>query len=298
MGSAPDRSLRISWTVLIATAFSNGQRTTDDGQLRNLPIINPAVPARTTREKYGGLFYLGIAGLAILIALVAWFACAFWRLRDVWADIYALHDAKRAEAERVEAALRLSRDDRVNDAQRMEMCLRRDLPLLARYLLAEAVSTEAVARDPRAFSLTVARSPEWPHWLRLLLARRLAYGAARGYAVPPEALAELSRHRDPMIGLWAKFALVVLPGSDSKAGATGDLERAARQPGDTGTLAAMLLAAQSSAPADQERRLGEATTWLRHHHPEAAQIWHGWEVRDGRLLRQPPGSSRVSNGTK
>ena len=78
----------------------------------------------------------------------------------------------------------LSRDQRVTDHQLMEICLRRDLPDRARYVLAEAVSTEAVARDPRAYALTVARSQDWPDWLRLVLARRLAYGATRGYAIP------------------------------------------------------------------------------------------------------------------
>ena len=80
----------------------------------------------------------------------------------------------------------------MTDRQLMEICLRRDLPDLARYLLAEAVSTEAVARDPRAFALTVARSPDWPDWLRLVLSRRLAYGATRGYAIPEVALDELA----------------------------------------------------------------------------------------------------------
>ena len=60
------------------------------------------------------------------------------------------------------------------------------MPDQARYVLAEAVSTEAVASDPRAYSLAVALSPDWPDWLRLLLARRLAYGAARGYAHPAQ----------------------------------------------------------------------------------------------------------------
>ena len=40
----------------------------------------------------------------------------------------------------------------------MEMSLKRDVPDLARYLLAESVSTDAVAHDPRSFALTVARS--------------------------------------------------------------------------------------------------------------------------------------------
>ena len=41
-----------------------------------------------------------------------------------------------------------------------------------------------MARDPRAYALTVALSQDWPDWLRLVLSRRLAYGATRGYAIP------------------------------------------------------------------------------------------------------------------
>jgi len=249
-----------------------------------LPIIDPRVPARSQREKYGGLFYLGIAGLVIVIALVAWFAHAAWRLRDVWADVYLLHDPARAQAERIQAAFRLSRDSKLDDSQLMEACLSRDLPDLARYLLAESVSTEAVARDPRAYALTVARSPDWPDWLRLLLARRLAYGAVRGYAIPGEALDELAHHADPLIGLWASFALAAPPGTETSR--RGGLERAAGLPDQQGELASMLVAALAAPAGERERRLDEATVWLRNHHSQAAQIWRGWDIRDGRLIRE------------
>ncbi len=111
-----------------------------------------------------------------------------------------LHDPKRRESDRVQAAFRLSRDARVNDGQRMEMCLRRDVPDLARYLLAEAISTDAVASDPRSFC--AGRGPQ-PGLARLAAA---SAGAAadvrgvRGYAIPREALDELAGHSDPMIG--------------------------------------------------------------------------------------------------
>jgi len=249
-----------------------------------LPIINAPAPARSQREKYGGLFYLGIAGLAIVVVLVAWFAHGVWRLRDVWADVYVLHDRARTEADRIQAAFRLSRDRRLNDSQLMETCLRRDLPDLARYLLAEAVSTEAVARDPRAYALTVARSSDWPDWLRLVLARRLAYGAVRGYAIPREPLDELAHHADPMIGLWATCALALPPGAETRR--RTELEQAARLPDQQGELASMLLAVLAAPPGDRERRLDEATIWLRHHHGQAAQIWRGWEMRDGRLVSE------------
>jgi hypothetical protein len=239
-----------------------------------LPIIvvdPPPQPSRTQREKYGGLLYLGIAGLAVLCILIAWFGYRVWQLRDVWSEIYALHDAKRSEPERVRSAEKLSRDPRVTDRQLMEICLHRDLPDQARYLLAEAVSTEAVARDPRGYALAVALSPDWPDWLRLVLSRRLAYGATRGYAIPEVALEELAKSADPMIRTWANYSLAVMPGL--KTNAAGKLEEAARISDANGQLASMLRAAMNAPPDERERRLDEATLWLRHHHPQVAKFW-------------------------
>ncbi len=248
-----------------------------------LPILDSRVPARSQREKYGGLFYFGIAGLVIVAGLVAWFVHGVWELRVVGAHIYVLHDPKRTERERIQAAFELSRDPRVTDSQLMEMSLRRDLPDLARYLLAEAVSTNEVARDPRGYALTVARSPDWPDWLRMLLARRLAYGQARGYAIPSAALTELSNHTDTMIGLWAACALALTPGAERWP--ITRLEQAARIADDPGELASMLLAVIAAAPGERERRLDEATIWLRRHHGQASKLWQGWEIREGRLIR-------------
>jgi hypothetical protein len=237
-----------------------------------LPILHSVPPPpRTEREKYGGLFYLGAGGLAVLVVFIAWFGLRVWQLRDVWAEVYALHDARRPDALRVESAIKLSRDKRVTDHQLMEICLRRDLPDRARYILAEAISTEAVAQDPRAYALTVARSQDWPDWLRLVLARRLAYGAARGYAIPESALTELAQHTDPMIRIWANYSLAVMPGVKSDAPAK--LEEAARLKDDNGKLAEMLLDARSGPLEERERRLDEATSWMREHHPQAAKIW-------------------------
>jgi hypothetical protein len=248
-----------------------------DGQngFPKLPIVvvdpPPQQPSRTQREKYGGLFYLGIAGLAILCLLIAWFGFRVWQLRDVWSEIYALHDAKRSEAERIRSAEKLTHDPRVTDHQLMEICLRRDLPDQARYLLAEAVSTDAVARDPRAYALAVALSRDWPDWLRLVLSRRLAYGATRGYAIPEVALEELAKSADPMIRIWADYSLAAMPGLKSNAAVK--LGEAARARDENGTLAAMLLAAKNAPPEERESRLDEATVWLRHHHPEVAKFW-------------------------
>jgi hypothetical protein len=267
--------------------MDNGRRFPD------LPIINPGegpapvtAPARGQREKYGALFYLGIAGLVVLLALIGWFGHGIWSNRDIWADVYVLSDAKRSEGDRLDAALRLSRNPRLDDGARMEMSLRKDLPELARYLLAESVSTDLVAHDPRSHALAVARSEGWPDWLRLLLSRRLAYGAGRGYAIPREALDELRRHSDPMIGLWATYSLAVLPRSGPDPAMTAELERSARVPGATGELAARLLDALRATGEERERRLDEATDWLRRHHPQADEIWRGREVRDQRAVQE------------
>jgi hypothetical protein len=258
----------------------------------DLPIINPgevpapvAAPARGQREKYGALFYLGIAGLVVLLALIGWFGHGLWSNRDIWADVYVLNDTKGPEGDRLDAALRLSRNPRLDDGARMEMALRKDLPAPARYLLAESVSMDLVAHDPRSYALTVARSEGWPDWLRLLLARRLAYGAGRGYAIPREALEELRRHSDPMIRLWATYALAVLPrrgGPDLAMAA--ELERSRRDEGPTGELATRLLGALRATGDERERLLDETTGWLRRHHPQAAGIWRGREVRDQRAM--------------
>jgi hypothetical protein len=149
------------------------------------------------------------------------------------------------------------------------------------------VSTEPVAHDPRSYALAVARSEGWPDWLRLLLARRLAYGAGRGYGIPREALDELRRHPDPMIDLWATYSLAVLPRSGPDSALSAELEKAARAQGPTGELAGRLLDALRATSEERERehRLDEATEWLRRHHPQAAEIWRGWEVRDRMVVR-------------
>ncbi len=220
----------------------------------------------------------------MLVALLGWFAYGVWSHRDLWADVYVLHDAKRPEIERVRAAFRLSRDDRLSDDSRRQMALERTLPDLARYLLAESVSTDEVVRDPRAFALAVARSPDWPDWLRLVLTRRLAYGAARGYAIPREAVTELAQHSDPMIRVWAYYTFAVTPGADAAMDA--ELEKAAQAPGDAKELAAKLTADLAGPAASREKRLDEATRWMRNHHAQAAKIWEGWQVDRGRVIRK------------
>jgi hypothetical protein len=250
--------------------------------LSSVPSAEPA--SRGQIDKYGGLFYLGIGGLVAIVLFVGFFIHGVWTHREVWALVYALHDSHRPHEDRIQAAFRLSRDERLSDEQRQQMALQRDLPDLARYLLAEAVSTEAVARDPRAFALAVAKSPGWPDWLRLLWARRLVYGAARHYAIPRDAVLELARHDDPMIRACSYAAFAASPGADPKM--TAELDKAAQAPDQSGQLAAQLAAAVRAPEATRERRLDEATVWMRRHHPQAAQIWQGWQESDGRLTRE------------
>jgi hypothetical protein len=252
-----------------------------DGSARfpTLPIVNPTIAsARTDRSKYGGLFYLGIGGLVVLALLFAWFGYGLWVNRAAFADVYLLHDASRPEAERAGAAYRLARGRRIDDAQLMEMSLNRDLPDLARYLLAEGVSPEAVARDPRGYALAVARSPDWPGWLRLLLVRPLAYGSSRGYAIPRGALVELAGQSDPMIGLWASYALAARPLDPSNQRTV--LEKAAQTTDANGQLARQLLRALDAEEPERSRLLDQATLWLRQHHPASAEMWEGWEIGD------------------
>jgi hypothetical protein len=251
-----------------------------------LPIVTPDAPRRSTREKYGGLFALGVIGLLVLLGLVGWFAWGAWSLRDVWANIYVLHDRRRSEADQVRAAYALSRDPRVNQRQYWDICLRRPLPALARYVLAEALTAEAASADPRGYALTVARSPDWPAWLRLLLTRPLAYAAAQGVPIPAAPLRELrERADDPAIVLWADFALAASTPTDRAAEAA--LAEASGRDGPDGALARMLLDALRAGGAERTRRLDEATRWLRTNHPEATRIWAGWRVEGDRLVPAP-----------
>ena len=151
---------------------------------------------------------------------------------------------------------RLSRDPRVNDDQRMEICLRRDVPDLARYLLAEAVSTDAVAHDPRSFCAGGGAQRR--------LARLAAASCWRGgwrtgplaaYAIPREALDELAQHADPMIGLWANSALALLAaGLGHRDGRRSSSKRCARVPDPAGELAATLAGTRASQIARRRRR--------------------------------------------
>src|SRR5262249_25275901 len=148
-------------------------------------------------SRYGGLFYLGIAGLLVLLALIGWFGYGVWTLRSVLERGYVLHDRSRPQAGRIPAALGFGHDPPVSGRQRWDIGLERDLPPLARYVVAESLTPEVYANDPRGHALAVARSQGWPDWLRILLARPIAYGAGRGIVFPSEPLQELMQNPDP-----------------------------------------------------------------------------------------------------
>jgi hypothetical protein len=253
--------------------------------LPSLPIVTPDPPPRTLREKYGTLFYAGCLGLAGLLALLAWFGCRMWVMRDVWSRVYILHDDSRSVPERLRAAYALSRDPRVEQSQLWDMSLRKGLPDLARYLLAEGIGAELVANDPQEYVSAVARSADWPDWLRLVLARPLAYASTRGHAISRERLGELCRRNDPILRLWALYALAVQPRPDPQT--IVEIEQATRASGPEHELAERLLAAVRAGEAERLAILDQATHWNREHHPDTGRIWEGWSIRGGELVREP-----------
>jgi hypothetical protein len=252
----------------------------------SLPIVTPGPARRPASERYGTLFYLGLTGLLAVVCLLGWFAWGAWSLRSVWSRIYILHDPGRGEAERVQAAFELSRDRGVGQAQLQEIALRRPLPPLARYVVAEALTAEVVRSDPRGYGLAVARSEGWPDWLRLLLARPMACAATLGRPVARQALQELSQRPDPALALWARYALAADRGGDRESESI--LRRAAAADGPERGLAIHLVAALDARRlSDRFAGLDAATLWIRSGHPAAAEVWSGWEVRGDRLLRRP-----------
>jgi len=249
----------------------------------DLPIIRLDLPKKTEREKYGGLFYLGIGGLVVLVLLIARFGYGVWSLREVGSRIYVLHDSSQSDADRIRAAHALARDHRVTQTQYMDICMRRDLPGLARYLIAESLTWEAMADDPRAYAAAVAHSEGWPGWLRLLLVRPLAFGAASGIELPHEPLEHLSRNSDRMIVLWACYARAA-SWNDTEAEQT--LKQEASGAGACRELAELLLAALAKKDSARFSALDRATRWLRNHHPDAMVLWKGWKEQGDQLVEE------------
>ena len=257
-------------------------------QFPQLPIVTIAPPRKTQAEKYGGLFYLGIGGLVCLLLLVGMFGYGLWTTRTVWSDIYLLNDTKRSEADRVNAAFRLSRHEQVNQRQRWDLALNDQLPDLARYILAESLTSDLVDDNPRAYGMAVARSEGWPVWLRILLARPLLDAAAEGTALDREPLEILSRHDDPVIKLFADFALSTLAHVQSPEEAGRMIDVSAAKAVAEGKLAKLLDEAAKARQPRSAELLDEATALLRTEYSLTSQIWSGWQTDpDGKLVRAP-----------
>jgi hypothetical protein len=250
-----------------------------------LPIITPDPPRLSLQEKYGGLYYAGIAGLIITLLLVGTFGVRLWLTRDYWAAILTLNTPSRTEADKIKAAWAISHHAEANDVHRFDFALRKDLPSLARYVLAESLTSDAIRADPKGYAVMVAKSEGWPDWLRLLMARPMAYGAGEGYRIAWEPLDLLRENKDPAIGLWATYTRAVMAPGDPSA--MHSLSEAAAKDGPTRGLATLLDAAARSEGEARVKKLDEATAWLRTHHPEASKFWTGWEEREGKIVETP-----------
>ena len=252
----------------------------------SLPIVTPDPPRKTLAEKYGGMYYLGIGGLVVSLLLVGGFAYKVWETRAIWVAVYILSDETRPEIERDLAAWQVAQNPAVNDRMRSDLGFRKDLPDIARYVILERMTSEAIRSDPKGYAVMVAKSEGWPVWFRLLMARPMAYGAGEGYRIAWEPLDQLRQNPDKATALWATYTRAVMGTGD--ASAAGVLAEATRSDGPNRELAILLDAAAKAKGDERVKKLDEATGWLRHHHPIAARIWDGWEVRGNELVRVAP----------
>jgi len=250
-----------------------------------LPIVTPDPPRKTQTEKYGGLLYLSLAGLAILILLITWFGAGVWSLREIWADVYVLNDPKKPEVQRVNAAFRLAENPEVSQRQRWDLTMSRVPPDLGRYVLAESMGSELVNDNPRAYAIAVTRSEGWPDWLRLLLTRPLAVAASEGTPIDEPSIRELAKSPDPTIRLFCDYALAVQtrPQSESRVEAIKNLEAA--RSGDFRDFAGALLQSLNSAQPERAEHLRRATQLIRSTHPEIVPLWNGWLERPDGFVR-------------
>jgi hypothetical protein len=249
----------------------------------DLPILTPDPPRKPASERYGGLYYVGIGGLIVLLCLAAWFSVSLWSLRGYLGDVYVLHDPNRTEVDRVNAAWALSRSAQTGQRQYWDDALDRRLPRLARYLMAESLTASATEADPPGYALSVARSEGWPPWLRVLLVCPMAYAGAAGGRFPEEGLEELRRNPDRMVNLWAAYVQAEQPSGNDAAKAL--LTEEASRGISTSELATQLLAALRAEPEQKGAILHRAELWMRSHHPSAAEVWKGWTLRGDRFVR-------------
>ena len=139
--------------------------STGPSSFPSLPIINAPVPGRSQREKYGSMLYLGIAGLFVVLGprrLVR--LSVLDDARRLGRRSTCFTTPRRPTRRGCRRPSRLSRDPRVEQRQLWEMSLRRGLPELARYILAEGIGTELGGRG--SAGLCLGRRPE-PRLARL-----------------------------------------------------------------------------------------------------------------------------------
>ncbi|HEV3120246.1 MAG TPA: hypothetical protein VGY53_00015 [Isosphaeraceae bacterium] len=249
----------------------------------DLPIIQLDPQPRSRRDRYGALLYLGAGGLVVLVCLLGWFGWNLWTLRGFFSNLYQLHNSAVAEPIRIQAAYAIAHDSRVPQQQYWNDCLDKSLPRLARYILAESLTADAMASDPKTYADKVAYSEGWPDWLRYLLVRPLAYGAEVGITFPEKPLRALTQHADPAVRLWSNYVLAASVGDTDAIRA---LANEASGKGPFQRLASDLQSALKAKDAERTYWLDLATRWLRIHHPQAMTLWKGWEEQGGHLVQK------------
>ena len=216
------------------------------------------------------------------MTLVGWFGYRVWSLRDVWAKIYVLNDARESEARRIQAAFSLGRDPRVEQRQLWDLSLRRGLPELARDILAEGIGADLVAEDPQGYVTAVARSPDWPDWLRLRWPGRWPTrrrGDMRSRASDSASSAgSPTRFFASGLSTPLRFRPGPIPRLRSRSSASQGPQRLEHE------LADSFLAAIRTDEAHRLEILDRATLWNREHHSATARLWQGWAVREGTLV--------------
>ncbi len=261
----------------------------------DLPIVTPDPPRATAAEKYGALYYLGIGGLIFSVLLVGSFAYGLWATRELWQAIHRLNNPKQDEASRIRAAWVVAHHRASNDRQKIDTALLKGLPDLARYIVAEGMTSDSIRADPKGYALMVDKSEGWPAWLRLALLRPMAYAVGEGYRIAWEPLDDLRQHPDAGIALWALYTRAAMePGQPDLVVL---LQNEANRPGAFRALAGLLAEAAKLDGDARVRKLDEATAWLRSDHPVVAPLWRGWTVRDGRIEATPadPGKLPAKN---
>lgn len=258
----------------------------------DLPIISAPDPfeRRTTAQKYGSAYYLGILGLIVVVALLTWFAMNVWVRWPLWRDVYILHDEQRPENDRIQATWRLAHNRDVDPSQTWGLALRKPLPTLARYVLAESLDSAVVRRDSRGFALAAAYSKDWPDWLRLLAVRPLLQAASEGITLPADAIHTLQNHPDPVIVAWATAteALRADATPGEKKAAMRRLETLSKDDAPLRPLIIVLKdvirLSSEDERLDRLAAIDGATDWIRAHDRSAREVWQGWSVEGGELV--------------